>query len=62
METEEIGKIIEQRSYEKDGKIKLNCSDAFSLAEENELSLSDISRYCNQNNIRISKCQLGCFS
>ncbi len=40
---------------------KLACAEAFALAEEYEVNISEIGHICNQNNVKICKCQLGCF-
>lgn len=61
MTDEEIGKIIEDAVVEEDGGRKLACAKAFILAADYGVKLRDISRYCNQNKIKISNCQLGCF-
>jgi hypothetical protein len=39
----------------------LTCGEAFVLAENYEVELAEIGRICNQNNVKICKCQLGCF-
>jgi len=43
------------------GTKSLTCEKAFRLAEEYEAHLAEIGRICNQHNIKICKCQLGCF-
>ncbi len=40
---------------------KLTCAEAFELAEKFEAQIGEIGRICNQNNVKICKCQLGCF-
>jgi hypothetical protein len=45
-----------------DGRKKLTCAEAFELAKEFETEIIEIGRICNQHNIRIHKCQLGCFA
>ena len=45
-----------------DGRKKLTCAEAFELAKEFEAEIIEIGRICNQHNIRICKCQLGCFA
>ncbi len=40
---------------------KLACAEAFALAEKYEANIAEIGRICNQNNVKICKCQLGCF-
>lgn len=48
-------------SQEVDGKKKLNCAQAFGLAKELGVSIKQIGDLCNEQNIRICNCQLGCF-
>ncbi|KPK43952.1 MAG: hypothetical protein AMJ65_04385 [Phycisphaerae bacterium SG8_4] len=40
---------------------KLTCADAFELAEKFDAEIAEVGRICNQNNVKICKCQLGCF-
>lgn len=46
---------------EPDGRKKLTCAEAFELARRFETEVIEVGRVCNQNNVRICKCQLGCF-
>ncbi len=46
---------------ENNGKKKLTCAAAFKLALEYEAQIAEIGRICNQYNVKICKCQLGCF-
>ena len=46
---------------ESDDRRQLTCAEAFKLAKENGAAISEIGHICNQNKIRICKCQLGCF-
>lgn len=39
----------------------LTCSDAYKIAEELKVNLSDIGKLCNENGIKIMGCQLDCF-
>ena len=43
----------------RDGKLK--CADALALAARLRIKPVVIGRACNQNDIRIINCQLGCF-
>ncbi|MHC4487896.1 MAG: hypothetical protein ACYS9C_16620 [Planctomycetota bacterium] len=45
-----------------DGRKKLTCAEAFRLSKEFEAEIIEIGRICNQHNIKICKCQLGCFA
>jgi hypothetical protein len=44
-----------------DGRKRLTCGEAFELAKEFKTEVADVGRICNQQNIKICKCQLGCF-
>jgi hypothetical protein len=48
------------KSAEGDGKT-LTCAKAFVLAEDNKAELAEIGRICNENNVKICSCRLGCF-
>jgi len=41
---------------------QLNCAEAFELAKRYEVKVTEIGQICNQHNIRICHCQLGCFA
>ncbi|HLB72470.1 MAG TPA: hypothetical protein VJJ98_00475 [Sedimentisphaerales bacterium] len=65
MDDEDLLKAVLSRAYESDesdGKRRLNCAQAFELAKELKVDVSEIGRVCNRQKIRISNCQLGCFS
>lgn len=59
-----INAVLESASggQEIDGRKKLACTEAFELAQEFGVEVIEIGRICNQHNIRIRKCQLGCFA
>ncbi|MBL7187689.1 MAG: hypothetical protein ISS70_15310 [Phycisphaerae bacterium] len=40
---------------------RLTCAEAFELAEKFDAEIAEVGRICNQNNVKICKCQLGCF-
>jgi len=61
MTDNELLDAIRAAAYEDDGKSKLACVKAFALARQNPVTLKDIGRLCNEHDIRIAKCQLGCF-
>lgn len=57
-------KLVEaviEASSEIDGRKKLSCAAAFQLAGRFSVKVLEIGRVCNAKNIRICKCQLGCF-
>lgn len=45
-----------------DDKKKLRCADAFELAKQFKMEIIEIGHICDQQNIKICKCQLGCFT
>ena len=45
-----------------DDRKMLTCAEAFELAKKFEMEIIEIGRICNQHNIKICKCQLGCFA
>jgi hypothetical protein len=49
------------RARESDGDKSLTCAQAFKLARDFDAKLIEIGRICNQQKIRICRCQLGCF-
>ncbi|MBM4370287.1 MAG: hypothetical protein FJ098_01450 [Deltaproteobacteria bacterium] len=61
MTDQELLEIIVAESYEKDGKRRLDCTKAFKIAVKHPVTLRDVGRICNEHEIRIAKCQLGCF-
>lgn len=58
--TELINAVIEAAAEAEGTKI-LPCAEAFRLAERFGVDKLEIGRICNAHQIRISKCQLGCF-
>ncbi len=52
--------ILEQvRPLTRDGKLR--CADALELAARLQIKPARIGRLCNQHEIRVINCQLGCF-
>lgn len=61
MITYEMKETVLNAVVEKGGKKKLECQKAFEIALTHRMTLMDITRVCNENDIKISNCQLGCF-
>ena len=61
MDREEVKKIVLESAVEIDGKKKLSCPKAFELSKKHSLSLKEIGDCCNENDIKLFGCQLGCF-
>ena len=50
-----------KKGGESDDRKLLTCAEAFELARQYEAKIIEIGNICNQHDIRICKCQLGCF-
>jgi len=61
MENIDIIRVIQNRCIDKDQKKYLPCEVAFQIAKELSISVSVIGRICNENQIKIKHCQIGCF-
>lgn len=59
---EKLINAVLERAQETDGIKKLACAEAFKLARKFHTEVIQIGRICNQQKIKICKCQLGCFS
>lgn len=59
--SEELVNAVLERAKEIDGIKKLACAEAHKLAREFQVDTIEIGRICNQQKIKICKCQLGCF-
>ena len=53
--------LVLEAVQDRDGRKELPCAAAFRLVEEHGLTLELIGEICNERNIRIAACQLGCF-
>jgi len=58
----DLTNAVLERAQELDKRKRLTCAEVFELAQEFEVEVIEIGRICNQHNIRICKCQLGCFA
>jgi len=61
MKAEEYGKIIEESSIKRDGRKVMPCAMAFEISGRYGIPLKEIGAWCDENDIRIVRCQLGCF-
>ena len=60
-EKERLIDSISKKTFRDGDKVKLSCAAAFAIAEQNDVNIADVGAVCNELNIRICKCQLGCF-
>jgi molybdate transport system regulatory protein len=56
-----IPRLIEALKTQSGEAKKLPCSAAFKIAHDLEVSLAEVGRTCNELDIKIVGCQLGCF-
>ena len=59
--SEELISAILERAQEIDGIKKLACAEAHKLAREFQVETIEVGRICDEQSIRICKCQLGLF-
>jgi len=57
----ELTNLVDQFTFQKEDTRKLKCKDAFIIADRLNISVGAIGKYCNNNQIKICSCQLGCF-
>jgi hypothetical protein len=61
MDQDAIQKLVLEFAIERDGRKTISCARAFEMHRQYNVSLADIGRICDENDIRICACQLGCF-
>jgi len=59
---QDLTNAVLERAQELDERKRLTCAEAFELAQQFDVEVIEIGRICNRHNIKISKCQLGCFA
>ncbi len=60
MSQEKINNLKEKILFEAENQ-KLPCKQAFAIASETDFSLEEVGKTCNEMNVKIVGCQLGCF-
>ena len=58
---EQLIEVVLKKSQLSEGQRTLPCAQAFALTQEMGIAISEIGRIYNEQNIKICKCQLGCF-
>jgi len=58
---QDLSRAVLEQARRLDGRKMLTCIEALKLARELKTEVIQVGRICNQHNIRICKCQLGCF-
>lgn len=60
--SQSLEEIIKEHCISKeDGKLKLSCKSAYDISEKYGYALSVIGKTCDELDIKIYGCQLGCF-
>ena len=60
MEREKQKELRERILFEAEN-LMLSCEKAFAIASEVDCSHAEVGRVCNEIDIKIAHCQLGCF-
>lgn len=58
---EALTEMVQRAAVERDGQMTLACPQAFRIAETLATDLAQIGALCNELDIKIVQCQLGCF-
>jgi hypothetical protein len=61
MDHNAIQKLVLEVATERAGHRTISCARAFELHRQHDIPLAEIGRICDENDIRICACQLGCF-
>ncbi len=61
MEKEDIRKAVFEAAVAEGDRRTLQCAEAFRLADELGVQLTEIAAVCQSEDVRICRCQLGCF-
>ena len=56
-----LKEVILKETKEINGQKRLFCTQAFKIADEFNITPMEIGKICNEESIKISACQLGCF-
>lgn len=59
---EQMTNAVIELAQELNGKKKISCAETFELAQKFEAQVIEIGRICDRHDIKICKCQLGCFA
>jgi len=56
-----IPRLIETLKMQAGDEKRLSCTDAFKIARDLDVTLTDVGRTCDELGIKMMQCQLGCF-
>lgn len=57
----DLAKAVKDAAEERDGRLTLQCRQAFEVAASHGVAPARVGQLCNENGIKIVTCQLGCF-
>lgn len=61
MDKAEIRENVKKRILQEAPKLRLPCARAFIIAAESGYSQAELGELCNEIEVKIIQCQLGCF-
>jgi hypothetical protein len=61
MDYEKAQDLVLASTREVNGQRRISCAQAFEVHHQHGIALGDIGKICDENNVRICACQLGCF-
>ena len=59
--SDELNSQLEKHLVAAAQEKRITCAGAFAIAKSLEIPTAEVGRMANELNIKISKCQLGCF-
>ena len=57
----ELYQAVLEKAHKEGDSLRLQCAAAFSIASKRGVNIADVGQACNDQGIKIAKCQLGCF-
>lgn len=61
MAKEQLRETVKERIKKEAPKLRLSCAKAFVIAADTGLSQAVLGELCNELEVKITQCQLGCF-
>ncbi len=58
---EDAIEAVRKAAVEVDGRNTLSCAEALRIADATNLDFMDVGGICNEEKIKLVRCQLGCF-
>jgi hypothetical protein len=61
MSEHNVMEVIDRYCTTENDKKYLSCALAFQIVEELKINAADLGKICDENNIKLKACRLGCF-